>query len=51
MPTFYSKEDERFFLKGRLAAAFRIAGRQGFDEGVAGHITLRDPIEPHTMWV
>jgi hypothetical protein len=28
-------------LKGRLAAAFRIFGKHGFDEGVAGHITLR----------
>ncbi|QIW95353.1 hypothetical protein AMS68_000871 [Peltaster fructicola] len=50
-PTFNTKEEERDFLKGRLAAAFRIAGKNGFGEGVAGHITLRDPVEPHTMWV
>ena len=40
-PTFASKVDEREYLKGRLAAAFRIFARNGFDEGVAGHITLR----------
>lgn len=33
-------------MKGRLAAAFRIFGKYGFDEGVAGHITLRDPVDP-----
>jgi len=50
-PKFENKLEEREYLKGRLAAAFRIFGKQGFDEGVAGHITLRDPIEPTTMWV
>lgn len=38
-------------MKGRLAAAFRIFGKYGFDEGVAGHITIRDPVEPDTFWV
>ena len=32
-------------------AAFRIFGKYGFDEGVAGHITLRDPVDPATFWV
>ena len=40
-PTFTDKYEEREYLKGRLAAAFRIFGKYGFDEGVAGHITLR----------
>ena len=35
----------------RLAAALRIFGKFGFDEGVAGHITVRDPIETDTFWV
>jgi len=26
-------------------------GKYGFDEGVAGHITLRDPVDPTTFWV
>lgn len=40
-PTFDDKYEERTYLKGRLAAAFRIFGKYGFDEGVAGHITCR----------
>ncbi len=50
-PKFEDKYEERKYLKGRLAAAFRIFGKFGFDEGVAGHITLRDPVDPTTFWV
>jgi len=50
-PKFSDKHEEREYLKGRLAAAFRIFGKYGFDEGVAGHITLRDPVDPTTFWV
>ncbi|PKX89339.1 class II aldolase/adducin family protein [Aspergillus novofumigatus IBT 16806] len=50
-PVFENKMEEREYLKGRLAAAFRIFGKYGYDEGVAGHITLRDPVEPDTFWV
>lgn len=38
-------------LKEKLAAAFRIFSKYGFDEGVAGHITVRDPVMPHHFWV
>jgi len=40
-PKFDDPYEERAYLKGRLAAAFRIFGKYGFDEGVTGHITLR----------
>ena len=50
-PKFDDKLEEREYLKGRLALAFRIFGKLGFDEGVAGHITLRDPVNPHNFWV
>ncbi|KAF1952457.1 class II aldolase/adducin domain-containing protein [Byssothecium circinans] len=50
-PKFDDPYKERAYLKGRLAAAFRIFGKYGFDEGVAGHITLRDPVNPNTFWV
>ncbi|KAF2130420.1 arad-like aldolase/epimerase [Dothidotthia symphoricarpi CBS 119687] len=50
-PKFDDPYKERAYLKGRLAAAFRIFGKYGFDEGVAGHITLRDPVDPTTFWV
>ena len=50
-PEFTDKYEEREYLKGRLANAFRLFAKFGFDEGVAGHITLRDPVEPNTFWV
>ncbi|KAJ9640974.1 hypothetical protein H2201_002210 [Coniosporium apollinis] len=50
-PKFDDPYKEREYLKGRLAAAFRLFGKFGFDEGVAGHITLRDPVDPETFWV
>lgn len=34
-----------------LAAAFRLFSRFGFDEGVAGHITARDPERLDHFWV
>ena len=46
-----SIEDERLWRKQRLALAFRIFGRLGFDEGVAGHITARDPGRTDHFWV
>jgi ribulose-5-phosphate 4-epimerase/fuculose-1-phosphate aldolase len=44
-------DDERRHRKERLAAAFRIFARAGLDEGVAGHLTVRDPGEPDRFWV
>src|SRR6478735_5840586 len=44
-------EDERRHRKQRLAAAFRIFSARGFDEGVAGHITARDPERTDCFWV
>jgi ribulose-5-phosphate 4-epimerase/fuculose-1-phosphate aldolase len=50
-PQFDNLEDERQHRKERLAAGFRLFAKFGFEEGVAGHITARDPIEPDTFWV
>lgn len=50
-PTFDNVEDERRHIKVRLAAAFRLFGRFGFGEGVAGHITARDPEHKDHFWV
>ena len=44
-------ESERLYRKQRLAAAFRLFGRFGFSEGVAGHITARDPEHTNSFWV
>jgi ribulose-5-phosphate 4-epimerase/fuculose-1-phosphate aldolase len=51
LPTFETVEDERAHRKQRLAAAFRLFGQFGFDEGVAGHITARDPELLDHFWV
>jgi ribulose-5-phosphate 4-epimerase/fuculose-1-phosphate aldolase len=51
VPTFASPADERRHVKQRLAAAFRLFGAFGFDEGVAGHITVRDPERRDHFWV
>jgi len=50
-PTFDNLEDERRHRKERLAAALRIFGKLGFEEGVAGHITARDPELADHFWV
>ena len=50
-PTFETPEEERQHRKRMLAAAFRLFSRFGFDEGVAGHITARDPVLPDHFWV
>jgi ribulose-5-phosphate 4-epimerase/fuculose-1-phosphate aldolase len=51
LPTFATVQDERAHRKQRLAAGFRLFAAFGFDEGIAGHITARDPEFPHTFWV
>jgi ribulose-5-phosphate 4-epimerase/fuculose-1-phosphate aldolase len=51
IPTFDNVADERRHRKQRLAAAFRLFGQFGFDEGVAGHITARDPEQLDHFWV
>jgi ribulose-5-phosphate 4-epimerase/fuculose-1-phosphate aldolase len=50
-PTFATVEEERLHRKQKLAGALRIFGRFGFGEGVAGHITVRDPEFPDHFWV
>lgn len=46
-----SFEERRLHRKQRLAAAYRLFGKFGFDEGVAGHITARDPEHIDHFWV
>lgn len=42
---------ERLHRKQRLAASFRLFAKFGYDEGVAGHITARDPEFEDHFWV
>lgn len=45
------KEAERRERKRNLTAALRVFSRYGFDDGVAGHFTVRDPILTDHFWV
>lgn len=51
MPKRATIEEEKKHRKMMLAGAFRIFGKLGFAEGVAGHITVKDPEFPDTFWV
>ena len=44
-------EETRRHQLERLAASFRLFAYYGFDEGLAGHITLRDPEYKDHFWV
>lgn len=50
-PKFNDPYEERAYLKHRLVLAFRVFAQFGFSEGVAGHITVRDPVDPTSFWV
>ena len=50
-PQFSSVDEQRTHMKQRMAAAFRLFDRFGFNEGVAGHLTGRDPEHPELFWV
>jgi ribulose-5-phosphate 4-epimerase/fuculose-1-phosphate aldolase len=42
---------ERWHRRQKLAAALRLFAKFGFDEGIAGHITARDPEKLDHFWV
>lgn len=50
-PVFATLDEERLYRKQHLAAAFRVFADRGFDEGVAGHISVRDPILEDHFWL
>ncbi|KAJ9365692.1 class II aldolase/adducin N-terminal [Paecilomyces variotii] len=50
-PVFGTLDEERLYRKQHLAAAFRIFAERGFDEGIAGHISVRDPILTDHFWL
>jgi len=43
--------EKRVHMKQKLAAGFRLFAKFGWDEGVAGHMTFRDPEYPDLYWV
>ncbi|MFE2374794.1 class II aldolase/adducin family protein [Streptomyces sp. NPDC059398] len=50
-PVHETPADERQYRKARLAGALRLFGRYGYEDGVSGHITARDPGYPDCFWV
>lgn len=50
-PVFSTVEEEREHLKRRLVLSFRMFAGWGFEDGAAGHITVRDPEHADMFWV
>ncbi|KAI3403280.2 hypothetical protein KGF56_003868 [Candida oxycetoniae] len=51
LPVFANKLEEREWSKQHMAGAFRVFARKGYTEGTAGHISIRDPVDPSTFWI
>ena len=50
IPTFPSYAQHRQWMLSKMALAFRVFARKGYTEGMSGHISVRDPENPHTFW-
>ncbi|VEU19460.1 DEKNAAC100758 [Brettanomyces naardenensis] len=51
IPQFEDPYLKREWMLEHMAGAFRVFGRRGFGEGSAGHISIRDPVNPKTFWI
>ncbi|KAH0173584.1 class II aldolase, partial [Aureobasidium melanogenum] len=51
IPTIEDAHRKRKWMLEHMAGAFRVFARKGFTEGTAGHISLRDPVQPDTFWI
>ncbi|KAK1483349.1 hypothetical protein CCUS01_15774 [Colletotrichum cuscutae] len=51
MPTFSDVSDKRAFMLDHMAHAFHVFARRGYSEGMAGHISVRDPEFPDKFWL
>ncbi|KAJ5979322.1 hypothetical protein N7501_002664 [Penicillium viridicatum] len=50
VPKFKNFETQREYMLNHMAGAFRVSARHGFVEGMAGHISMRDPENPDLFW-
>ncbi|MCX4780520.1 class II aldolase/adducin family protein [Streptomyces sp. NBC_01264] len=50
-PVFATAAQERAHRKERLAGALRLLGRLGYEDGVGGHVSARDPEFEDCYWV
>lgn len=51
IPKIEDPYEKRQWQLEHLAGAFRVFARKGFTEGAAGHITVRDTVDPDTFWI
>jgi hypothetical protein len=51
IPKFDSIAAQRQWTLEHLAGAFRVFGRAGYAEGIAGHISVRDPEFDDRFWM
>jgi hypothetical protein len=51
IPTFSDLYKKRQWQLEHMAGAFRVFARKGYTEGTAGHISVRDPVDPSTFWI
>ncbi|KAA8651104.1 hypothetical protein EYZ11_005322 [Aspergillus tanneri] len=51
IPSFDDPYAKRQWVREHMAGAFRFFGKQGYGEGVSGHISVRDPVLPGHFWM
>ncbi|PLB51465.1 class II aldolase and Adducin domain-containing protein [Aspergillus steynii IBT 23096] len=51
IPKFNDPFKKRQWQLEHMAGAFRVFARKGYTEGSAGHISVRDPVDPNTFWI
>ncbi|KAJ6010951.1 Meiotically protein [Penicillium sp. IBT 35674x] len=51
IPTFSDPLEKRQWMKEHMAVAFRYFGKRGYNEGISGHISMRDPILKDHFWM
>ncbi|CAK7234508.1 hypothetical protein SEUCBS140593_008965 [Sporothrix eucalyptigena] len=51
IPTFATHAETRKWQLEHMAAAFRVFGREGYVEGISGHISVRDPEFTNRFWI
>lgn len=51
IPMFATHAETRRWMLEHMAAAFRVFAREGYAEGISGHISVRDPEFPDRFWI
>ncbi|KAF5528868.1 fuculose-phosphate aldolase [Fusarium phyllophilum] len=50
VPRFVTFSEQRTWIRQHMAAVFRHWSREGYTEGISGHISVRDPEFPDAFW-